>query len=193
MLSCFSYYLIYLKTHLPFITEYGRIWIIGSSIVKQAYEHTSKRPTGENLGLDRYGYLVTWIGHSGMKWRELTNMLTTMVSALGVPDILIIHCGANDIGQEPCGKLLHEMKVSFINLIWYIVPGCTIIFSQMLPRLSWRYSDNVEKMERTRKRINKGVRSFLYKRRCYVIKHPDFDDKLKTMFSDDGVHLSFIG
>jgi hypothetical protein len=48
-------------------------------------------------------------------------------------------------------------------------------------------------MEHTRKRINHGISSFLLKHNCYVVKHPDFDDKLSGLFANDGVHLSFIG
>ena len=55
------------------------------------------------------------------------------------------------------------------------------------------FSQCTAKMERTRKRINRGISSFLLKHNCYVGKHPDFDDKLSGLFENDGVHLSFIG
>ena len=145
------------------------------------------------MGLDRLGYLVTWIGMSGMKWSQLPNIIAGMVTARGVPHIVIIHCGANDVVEEPCGKLLYEMRVTFASLIWEIIPGCTIIYSEMLPRLSWRHSFNDTLIEKTRQRLNRGIRSFLLKRRCYIIKHPDFDDKHPGLFSADKVHLSFIG
>ena len=46
-------------------------------------------------------------------------------------------------------------------------------------------------MEITRKRVNRGVRSYLLKIGGYVIRHPDFDDKHPALFKKDGVHLSF--
>ena len=33
----------------------------------------------------------------------------------------------------------------------------------------------------------------LLNKNCYVIKYPDFDDKLPALFDPDGTHLSFIG
>ena len=161
--------------------------------MRQASEHTNKRPTGTNLGLERLGYVVSWIYRNGMSWYDLPSIISGMVNLRGIPDILVIHCGANDEVREPCGKLLHEMRVTIVRLIWQIVPGCPIVFSQMLPRLSWRGSFNDILIERTRRRINRGLRAFLLDRRCYIICHPDFDDKHPGFFSEDGVHLSFIG
>jgi hypothetical protein len=48
-------------------------------------------------------------------------------------------------------------------------------------------------MEKIRRRINHHVRSYILNKNCYVIKYPDFDDKLPTLFDPDGTHLSFIG
>ena len=48
-------------------------------------------------------------------------------------------------------------------------------------------------MEKTRKRINRHFRSYFLNKNCYVIKYPDFDDKLPALFDPDGTHLSFIG
>lgn len=128
-----------------------------------------------------------------MKIHELYNILQGMVNIKGIPHIIVVHCGANDILSYSCGKLLYYMKVAFITMICNVAPGSAIVFSEMLPRLNWRYSFNDILVERTRRRINRGVRSYLLKRRCYIIKHPDFDDKYKGMFAEDGVHLSFIG
>ena len=49
------------------ISEYRHIWIVGSSIVRKASEHTNRRPTGTNFGLERLGYMVMDI----KKWDEL--------------------------------------------------------------------------------------------------------------------------
>jgi hypothetical protein len=48
------------------------------------------------------------------------------------------------------------------------------------------------KMEKTRKRINRHFRSYFLNKNCYVIKYPDFDDKLPALFDPDGTYLSFI-
>jgi hypothetical protein len=47
-------------------------------------------------------------------------------------------------------------------------------------------------MEITRKRVNRGVHSYLLKIGGYVIRHPNFDDRHPALFKKDGVYLSFI-
>jgi hypothetical protein len=42
-------------------------------------------------------------------------------------------------------------------------------------------------VEITRKRVNRGVPSYLLKIGGYVIRHPDFDDKHPALFKKDGV------
>ena len=126
----------------------------------------------------------------GMKWKHLINIILGLVNLSGIPDIILIHCGANDVGEEPSGKLMYDMKVTFSSLIIEILPGCSIIFCEVLPRRTWRFS---KKMEKTRKRVNRAARSFLLKQLGYVIKHPDFKNKYSGLFAKDGVHLSFIG
>ena len=73
-----------------------------------------------------------------------------------------------------------------------MLPGTSLVWSSILPRMKWRYSENIRNMEITRKRVNRGVRSYLLKIGGYVIRHPDFDDKHPALFKKDGVHLSFI-
>ena len=45
----------------------------------------------------------------GMKWKHLINIILGMVNLSGIPDIILIHCGANDVGEEPSGKL-HDVR-----------------------------------------------------------------------------------
>jgi lysophospholipase L1-like esterase len=155
--------------------------------------HTLNRHTGANLGMEKFGYSITWIGMGGMKLKHLIHIILGMVNLSGIPDIILIHCGANDVGEEPSGKLMYDMKVAFSSLKIEILPGCSIIFSEMLPRRTCRSSNSTHKMEKTRKRVNRGARSCLLKQLGYVIKHPDFEDKYNGLFAKDGVHLSFIG
>jgi hypothetical protein len=93
----------------------------------------------------------------GMKLKYLIHIILGMVNLSGIPDIILIHCGANDVGEEPSGKLMYDMKVAFSSLKIEILPGCSIIFSEMLPRRTWRFSNSTHKMEKTRKRVNRGA------------------------------------
>jgi hypothetical protein len=43
------------------------------------------------------------------------------------------------------------------------MPQIKIVWSQILPRFSWRYSDNFEAMERSRRRLNNCIASCVLK------------------------------
>ena len=50
----------------------------------------------------------------GMKWKYLINItgILGMVNFSGIPDIILTHCCANDVGEEPSGKLMYDMEVA---------------------------------------------------------------------------------
>jgi hypothetical protein len=58
--------------------------------------------------------------------------------------------------------------------------------------LSWRYSEDLKAMDDTRKRINRGLKTYLKKIRYYTIICADFEDMHPSLFDNDGIHLSNI-
>lgn len=157
-----------------------------------AYNHTQSRVTGRNLGLDLLGYTVLWVGMPGLHWDSLVSLILGMVNCYGIPTMVILHCGGNDIGLVPGGQLLFHSKFT-IYVISKMLPGSMIIYSNILPRNTWRFSTNNLAMEHARKRLNRGIRSYVLKHHGYVISHPDLDDGHTALFKDDGVHLKFLG
>ena len=103
-----------------------------------------------------------------------------------------LHCGGNDIGLVPGGQLLFHSKFA-IYVISKMLPGSMIIYSNILPRNTWRFPTNNLAMEHTRKRLNRGIRSYVLKHHSYVISHQDLDHGHTALFKDDGVHLKFLG
>ncbi|VDI46532.1 Hypothetical predicted protein [Mytilus galloprovincialis] len=172
----------------------NEIWIIGSSIICSARDHSENRPSGSNSGLlKNNNCFLRWAGKSGMKWDDVVGTVNSIISLCSkIPHALILHCGGNDIGNVPCGALLYHIEFK-IAIMSQMLPNCSLIWSSIFPRRSWRYSSDDHAMEVTRKRINRGVRSYILKHGGYVIKYPDFDDRHPALYSDDGVHLSFIG
>ena len=168
------------------------IWIIGSSLVANAATHVVKRPTGKNLGFEKMGIQVIWVGMPGMRWNSMVSLVHAMVNAFGIPRALLLHVGANDIGAWSTRDLIYHMTFALF-IIQRMVPGCALIYSSMLPRTSWRYSFNCGAMERSRKRVNRGLRTYLLNNGGYVLKHTDLDDGHKALFASDGIHLSFLG
>lgn len=70
-------------------------------------------------------------------------------------------------------------------------PGSNMAFSNILPRKEWRYSNTDRAMDNIRKRLNRGIRSYLLQH--YYIHHDDLDDCHDALYAHDGVHLSFLG
>jgi hypothetical protein len=63
-------------------------------------------------------------------------------------------------------------------------PGSKIMFSNILPKLSWRHSENLKPMNDTWKRLNRGLKSYLKKIRYYTIVCADFEDKHPSLFDN---------
>ena len=168
------------------------IWVIGSSLVANAAQHVVQRPSGKNLGFEKWGIQVIWVGMPGMSWYSMVSLVHAMVNAFGVPRALLLHVGANDIGAWSTKELIYHMKFALF-IIKRMIPGCALIYSCMLPRTLWRYSANYNAMERSRKRVNRGVRTYLLNNGGYVLKHLDLDDGHTALFAPDGIHLSFLG
>ena len=187
-----TYVLIESNWTLP-VSEHNRdIWILGSSLIKRASEHVVSRPSGSQLGLEKSGHTVFWIGYGGMVWRMVETILRSMLTWRSPPEMLIIHCGENDIPTKQNGDLIFEIRQG-LSINMFLMPYSTIIWSSILHRKEWRYANTNDAAEGTRKRVNRDVRRFLHKFNSKVIHHPDLEDLHPTLFNNDWVHLSYIG
>ena len=167
------------------------IWILGSSIVKRASDHVRGRPIGANLGLERHGCSVTWIGHPGLVMDQAVNIVHAMLGWSRPPAYLVIHCGGNDIGTLNCYDLRHYIK-DILSYIMHLLPDTIIVWSSILPRFSYRFCPDTVEMEKVRSRVNRSVIRFVVRNGGRAIKYPDFQDKHPGLYCDD-VHLSYIG
>jgi len=118
---------------------------VGSSIIKRAWCHSKSKPGGAGLNLDRYGVRIWWQGYSGIILWQLRPKVEIMCKYENPPAILIVHCAGNDIGRRPVGDLRRILK-SEIQKIQKILSRTIIVWSQILPRRSWRFSENVNAM-----------------------------------------------
>jgi hypothetical protein len=67
-----------------------------------------------------------------------------------------------------------------------------LIWSQILPRLNWRYSHNLAVMDKCRRRLNSPIGAHITRNGGCYICYPDF--KATNQFiSTDGVHLTKLG
>ena len=160
-------------------------------MISHEEERTKNRPTGRNMGFERHWLNVLWAGILGMRWSSIVPVVESMIHWFGLPKAVIIHCGGNDIGCVSTGSLFVHLTFALYT-INKMCPGSNIVFSNILSRKEWRYSNNHRAMEYIRKRLNRGIRSYLLQHNGYYIHHDDLDDCHDALYAHDGVHLSFF-
>jgi hypothetical protein len=159
--------------------------------VRDACNRALQRPDGPGLGLENDNIYVYWEHQSGMRLCHFIETIHYMNDRYPKPDLLIIHCGGNDIGLKPIMEIIMEGKTLYKELK-VMLPYTRLIWSQILPRKSWRYIENVVVADKNRKRINSSLSTFFIKQGGRTIKYPDITN-VQNMFKSDGTHLSVLG
>jgi len=145
---------------------------------------------GRHLGLTNCK--VIWAGVSGLRYTQVLQIANTLRQCTPKPNYLVVHFGGNDLGSESCGLLRKKFKEVILGLT-RLFPNTCIVYSSILPRLTWRYGSNNKVMEKTRTRMNRAVIYYVHQLGHQAIKHTDFNDKTPGLFLPDGVHLSSVG
>ena len=165
--------------------------MFGSSIVKNAFLEARKRPGGVNLGLGRIGVEIWWQGRSWLRVSQARRQIRSLLKVEDMPNIIVIHMAGNDIGQTKVGFLRIEIK-NFLNWLAELMPETAIVWSQILPRTQWRFSQNLVAMENVRVRLNSSIASFVVNSGGHYVRYPDIQAS-KTFLCEDGVHLTPLG
>ncbi|CAG2184747.1 unnamed protein product [Mytilus edulis] len=172
-------------------TGHATVWIVGSSIIKHAFGEARGRPGGVNLGLQRMGVNIWWQGKCGGKVLDMKQQIRTMLKYEDPPTILVLHIGGNDIGEKSSKTLCELIRKQF-SWMRQLMLDTVFVWSQIIPRSSWRYSDNINAMEKCRMRVNTSIASFLTKTDGCYLRYPDI--KANELFlMKDGVHLTSLG
>ena len=72
------------------------------------------------------------------------------------------------------------------------MPETTLIWSQILPRMTWRYSTNTDKMESIRLRLNSSMGVHMIRHGGCFIRYPEIKAS-ERFIGKDGVHLTKVG
>lgn len=136
--------------------------------------------------------VIFWQGRSGLKWKQLVPLLKHLLTVEERPDFLIIHCGGNSIGMKSTAELIFDMKQDLVE-IFRLFHNSVIIWSQILPRLSWRGPIEHAAMERSRRRVNNGIASFILGIGGKYLRYPVITGNDCSFYLPDGVHLSDKG
>ncbi|XP_053407289.1 uncharacterized protein LOC128559503 [Mercenaria mercenaria] len=168
------------------------VWIIGSSLIKGAYHRLAFRPDGNSLGLQHYNVRITWEFLSGMRIRDIRRSVQYLLQFKDEPDIIVIHCGGNDIGTKSTWDITFEFKMLITDFLQPLLPHTGLIWSQILPRRTWRYVPYTPTAENIRKRINSSLATFVIRNGGGYIKYADISLE-KQFFHTDDTHLSELG
>lgn len=177
---------------LSYIGQERNIWIIGSSIIKWAFQRACLSEEKAHLGLQRQNYRILWQGKGGLTLNKLFPRIQLLLRYEPSPDILIIHCGGNDIGNVPLLDLRTKMKEIF-QRIQTRLPNTILGWSHILPRSSWRYSNNVKSQNFAAKRINSFMSKLFVQNDGFYISYPEIAWDSYGLFRKDGVHLTELG
>lgn len=172
--------------------ERKHIWIVGSSIVKRAFNFSKSTFDGPQLSLNRHRYRIWWQGKGGMKWDELIPEIENMLKWHNPPELLVIHCGGNSIGQTSVLDLRDQIR-SDLSQIQSMLPATRLIWSQILPRRAWRYNTDSKPLNLAAIRLNNFAASRCIEMGGEYIKYPELAWYEEDLFLEDKVHLSPIG
>jgi lysophospholipase L1-like esterase len=108
------------------------------------------------------------------------------------PSYLVVHVGGNDIGKEKIGYLRNNLKL-FLRTIQRKLPNTIIVWSQILPSRSYRFSTNNKPMGKCRYHLNNSIAKIVVEEmEGRYIRHPELI-RSWSLFEDDGVHVTSFG
>ncbi|OCT97324.1 hypothetical protein XELAEV_18009550mg [Xenopus laevis] len=147
-----------------------RVWIVGHSFMCWAERRAAARRIGVQLGFPERQVTVTWFGFPGLQWPGLFDRLVENASSNEHPHVLVLHAGGNDMGVMSQKDLVRLMKLD-VDKIRSLFPGVVVVWSEMVPRLVWRWARDHLAMERIRIKLNKLLSAFVRRSGGVVIRH----------------------
>lgn len=180
-------------TGLIFSFSDGRVpvvWLLGHSYIYWAAQRAEYRPGGRNLGFHNVD--VSWRGIRGLRWSQVLSAAVSISQSVRGPVILVIHAGGNDVGVLRMDEMLTLMRADFER-----IPGffqhLVIVWSEIIPRVTWQGARDSAALERVRRTVNSRVSRFVRARAGVVIRHRQLEGDNRRLMIADGVHLNNIG
>ena len=95
--------------------------------------------------------------------RNLKGHIRTLMRLADQPDYIVIHIGGNDIGNISVGYLKYLLQ-RFMAWLSQQVSYAMLIWSQILPKTNWKFSEKTDLMEKCRRRINNTIGRYMINR-----------------------------
>ena len=162
------------------------IWIMGDSYVRRG-EQRALETMGNNLGVEGASY-IHWFGWGGLRWKTLLPFFNQALQGRAVPDVLLIHCGGNDLGDISSVKLVAAMKED-LHQLHLQHPTVKILFSALTQRCRWKAGANPGKIDKGRRFVNSVMATYVHCLSGSFVDHPHIKFDTPGLFLHDKVHL----
>ncbi|CAJ0965427.1 unnamed protein product, partial [Ranitomeya imitator] len=129
------------------------VWIVGHSNVYWGARRADVRQDGRQLGFSRDVAVIRWLGFRGLGWNRVLEEVHNGIRLDRPPDILVLHVGGNDLGIHPCRELIRDIKHDMLRL-WVSFREISIVWSEIVPRTSWRHARSVDKINKARIKVH---------------------------------------
>ncbi len=110
-----------------------------------------QRPWGATTAAD--GSFIHWFSWGGLRWKNLPPFFYQSCRGRAALDVLLIHCGGNDLQDLSSVSLIAVMKED-LHLLHLQNPGMKIIFSGITHRCRWKAGANPGKLDKARRFLN---------------------------------------
>ena len=161
------------------------VWFLGHSLIRRLSEYVRDN----QLPMP---FKPVWNGTSGSGVHRARREFLYMVRTMPEPHMVVLHTGGNDLASMSAGCLRHRLT-ELLTLIQAALPNTIVVWSDMLPRISYRYAHNSDSVDAARETVNRYVRGYMAKNNMRAIRHSAVTRADTLLFLPDGVHLSDLG
>jgi lysophospholipase L1-like esterase len=167
----------------------GDLAIVGSSIVHWAERRARSVRAKWSL---LTATTTHWDGRRGMVWSQLNAACERLANADKHPRWLIIHLGGNDLASTPLKSLIQKIQKDVMSYS-KLFPQTCIIWSDILPRATYRGAISNAKVEKCRKSLNNSMKLYMPRINGAIIQHRNIQWDAHHLYRKDGVHLNDAG
>ncbi|XP_078530630.1 uncharacterized protein LOC144817736 isoform X3 [Lissotriton helveticus] len=165
------------------------IWIVGHSYVRRAKNVFMAGDRKERAA--QKGFSISFFGKGGLCLSQFKDFFLGLLARQPAPpSVVILHLGENDLTKLGRRVLIEEI-VSTAGWVGRTCPGCTVVWSQLIPRWQWQGGNSVRALNHSVKRINTQLDKLFRAPRLQTIPHGCIWGA--QFYLGDGVHLTDAG
>lgn len=168
------------------------VWILGHSFIHWAARRAEARVGGRCLGFSSDVARIRWLGIRGLRWRQVFPEFFKLSQRAPDGVVLVVHAGGNDLGLLRSVDLLNFIKQDLARG-FALFRNLTLVWSEIIRRPVWESFAAPKALERSRRKVNRGVSQFVGSLGGLVVRHRELEGDNRDVVRSDGVHLTDIG